>query len=105
MRCSRRIDEDDLLGDFKFGNLLDGQKLGPEHGQSGGRACPLEVEGTSNPGREGRYQTPIVVLLCDFVRPTAGSGPSLLGWHEVETLFHEMVSSDHSFAAEDLWKS
>lgn len=97
VRCSRRIDDDDAVGDFTFGRLPDGSELGPKMGQPGGPASPLEIEGRRNPGRQGTYQTPIVVLLCDFVRPTSSSGgPSLLGWTEVETLFHEMGHAIHS---------
>lgn len=95
VRCSRRIDDDDGVGDFTYGRLDDGSQLDPSLGQRGGPASPLEVDGKRNPGREGKYQTPVVVLLCDFVRPTAGSGPSLLGWTEVETLFHEMGHAIH----------
>ncbi|PWN26357.1 zincin [Jaminaea rosea] len=93
VRCSRRIDDDDEDGDFRFGRLQDGAQVDPSQLGSRGTS-PLKVEGRATPGRTGLYQLPIVVLLCDFVRGTAG--PSLLSWSEVETLFHEMGHAIHS---------
>ncbi|CAO1632269.1 unnamed protein product [Sympodiomycopsis kandeliae] len=97
VRCSRRLDDDDADNDFVFGRLDDGSQVDSVHGRAGGQASLLEVvEPRSNPGRPGKYQTPIVVLLCDFVRPSNINGPSLLSWNEVETLFHEMGHAIHS---------
>lgn len=93
VRCSRRIDDDDEEGDFRFGRLQDGSPVDPSVTPRG--TSPLKIEGKQTPGRTGQYQLPIVVLLCDFVRGTAG-GPSLLSWSEVETLFHEMGHAIHS---------
>ena len=93
VRCSRRVDDDDGTNDFCFGILDDGQRLTEEQGRE--LARPLEVESVTSPDRGGQYQLPIVVLLCDFVRPTITKGPSLLNWHEVETLFHEMGHAIH----------
>ncbi|KAG8715688.1 Mitochondrial intermediate peptidase [Ceratobasidium sp. 423] len=56
---------------------------------------PLAVDGMQLRGRNGLYQLPVVVLMCDFTVPTDGV-PSLLNWHEVETLFHEMGHAMHS---------
>ncbi|CUA72432.1 mitochondrial intermediate peptidase [Rhizoctonia solani] len=56
---------------------------------------PLAVHGMHLRGRNGLYQLPVVVLMCDFSVPTDGV-PSLLNWHEVETLFHEMGHAMHS---------
>ncbi|CAE6462303.1 unnamed protein product [Rhizoctonia solani] len=56
---------------------------------------PLAVDGMHLRGRDGFYQLPVVVLMCDFSVPTDGV-PSLLNWHEVETLFHEMGHAMHS---------
>ena len=47
------------------------------------------------PGKEGRYQLPIVVLTTDFGTVDEAGQPALLGWHEVETLFHEMGHAMH----------
>jgi len=47
------------------------------------------------PGGRGIFQLPIVVLLCEFARPTPGR-PTVLQWHEVLTLFHEMGHAMHS---------
>ncbi|KEP54383.1 intermediate peptidase [Rhizoctonia solani 123E] len=56
---------------------------------------PLAIDGMHLRGRNGLYQLPVVVLMCDFSVPTGGV-PSLLNWHEVETLFHEMGHAMHS---------
>ncbi|KAG8746716.1 Mitochondrial intermediate peptidase [Ceratobasidium sp. 414] len=77
VRCSRRIDDKELA----------------EREVEG--LPPLAVDGRRLRGREGLYQLPVVVLMCDFATPT-DSTPSLLGWHEVETLFHEMGHAMHS---------
>jgi intermediate peptidase len=37
----------------------------------------------------------LVVLLCEFARPTLTRGPTVLEWHEVLTLFHEMGHAMH----------
>ncbi|UZJ52975.1 hypothetical protein CBS101457_002295 [Exobasidium rhododendri] len=94
VRCSRRTDEDDELNDFRLGKLENGRKMSVEQGQELTRT--LDVKSVPSHSRPGLYQLPIVVLLCDFVRPTLKSGPSLLNWHEVETLFHEMGHAIHS---------
>src|SRR5882724_1210752 len=43
----------------------------------------------------GKYQRPIVALLCNFSPPTADK-PSLMTHQEVETLFHEFGHALHS---------
>jgi intermediate peptidase len=55
---------------------------------------PLAIDGMRLRGRDGLYQLPVVVLMCDFSVPT-DRVPSLLSWHEVETLFHEMGHAMH----------
>ncbi|KAN0065531.1 Mitochondrial intermediate peptidase [Thecaphora frezii] len=96
VRCSRRVDLDDEEGDFELGRYGDAQqKLRPE--DLGGVGNPLQVPTAYQRDRAGRYQHPVVVLMCDFARPsTSNSSPCLLGWHEVETLFHEMGHAIHS---------
>ena len=101
VRCSRRTDDDDDLNDFRFGRLDSGQSVDAELGQQIAR--PIEVESVASADRPGRYQLPIVVLLCDFVRPTVKNGPSLLNWHEVETLFHEMGHAIHCECRKQSW--
>ena len=44
---------------------------------------------------DGRYQRPVVALICNFPAPTADQ-PSLLSHREVETLFHEFGHALHS---------
>jgi thimet oligopeptidase len=44
---------------------------------------------------DGRYQRPVVALICNFAAPTADQ-PSLLNHREVETLFHEFGHALHS---------
>lgn len=83
VRCSRRVDDDDLAGD----GLAPGwdARWGPG----------LETEGERTPGKEGRYQLPIVVLTTDIGTVDEVGQPALLGWHEVETIFHEMGHAMH----------
>ncbi|KAJ9478860.1 Mitochondrial intermediate peptidase [Pseudozyma hubeiensis] len=97
VRCSRRVDKDDEAGDFKYGRAEDGRALSPEDLGGKGYGNPLQAPTFEQRERAGRYQLPVVVLMCDFARPgNATSGPCLLGWHEVETLFHEMGHAIHS---------
>lgn len=44
---------------------------------------------------DGRYQCPVVALICNFALPEPGK-PSLLNHNEVETLFHEFGHAMHS---------
>ncbi|PWY98831.1 mitochondrial intermediate peptidase [Testicularia cyperi] len=104
VRCSRRVDKDDEAGDFEFGRAEDGSRVRPEHlgTQAQGFGNPLQAPTFQQRDRAGSYQLPVVVLMCDFSRPgnalgaSGGTGPCLLAWHEVETLFHEMGHAVHS---------
>jgi len=82
VRCSRRVDDDDLSGD------------GLVTGWDAPYGIGLESEGVNARGREGKYQLPIVVLTTDFGSVEAGK-PALLGWTDIETLFHEMGHAIH----------
>lgn len=76
VRCSRKM---------RDGELMEREAEG---------LPPLAVDGMRLGGRDGLYQLPVVVLMCDFSAPENGT-PSLLNWHEVETLFHEMGHAMH----------
>ena len=89
VRCSRRTDHDDEHGDLAFA-----------YDQRDRDAIEIAksfdtVHRSRIPGREGVYQLPLVVLVCEFSRPSARSGPTTLAWHEVVTLFHEMGHAMH----------
>lgn len=85
VRCSRRIDDDDLAGD----------RLPADWDWSAGMTGVEDYSGVQVKGKQGRYQLPLVVLATDFARPSLEQGPSLLAWQEVETLFHEMGHAIH----------
>ena len=82
VRCSRRVDDDDVQGD------------GLEYGWAAGLGDGLESEGAAIRGKEGRYQLPIIVLCTDFGTPSRDA-PALLTWNDFETLFHEMGHAIH----------
>lgn len=42
------------------------------------------------------YQLPTIALICDFPLPTHPHRPTLLTFHQVQTLFHEMGHAIHS---------
>ncbi|KZT58070.1 mitochondrial intermediate peptidase [Calocera cornea HHB12733] len=83
VRCSRRVDDDDIAGDAVAAKDEDIDL-----------ALPLQVPSVRTSGKIGKYQLPIIVLMCD-VGPSH-SLPSLLTWPEVETVFHEMGHAIHS---------
>ncbi|KAJ7161396.1 mitochondrial intermediate peptidase [Mycena crocata] len=87
VRCSRRTDDDDEVGD-----LIDSET---EELVAQSREFET-VKRHTLPGQDGVYQLPLVVLLCEFARPSLKQGPTLLQWHEVLTLFHEMGHAMHS---------
>lgn len=82
VRCSRRVDDDDVAGD----GLPDGWANGLGEG--------LDTEGVAIKGKQGRYQLPIVVLTTDVGTVQDGQ-PALLSWNDLETLFHEMGHAIH----------
>ncbi|UOH81518.1 mitochondrial intermediate peptidase 2 [Cryptococcus neoformans] len=83
VRCSRRVDDDDIDGD---GLPEDWDKpYGPG----------LETDGESLRGKPGKYQLPIIALSMDVGTVNEGR-PALLNWHQLETLFHEMGHAIHS---------
>ncbi|KAI0785474.1 mitochondrial intermediate peptidase [Irpex lacteus] len=92
VRCSRRTDDDDEHRD-----LLGIQNQNGEVAQAMALSNEFEAAHRSRiRGVEGVFQLPVVVLLCEFTRPTLSQGPTILAWHEVLTLFHEMGHAMHS---------
>ncbi|KIK96397.1 hypothetical protein PAXRUDRAFT_826022 [Paxillus rubicundulus Ve08.2h10] len=87
VRCSRRTDDDDEAGDLVVGG--NEEFLTPSRSFEAIKRHKLR-------GMDGEYQLPLVVLLCEFTRPTIARGPTILEWHEVQTLFHEMGHAMHS---------
>ncbi|KDQ63283.1 hypothetical protein JAAARDRAFT_29301 [Jaapia argillacea MUCL 33604] len=95
VRCSRRTDDDDMAGDLAAiggeDQLRDWEKQQLELSKE------FEAMGRGRiKGVEGVYQLPVVVLLCDFARPSLKRGATVLEWHDVLTLFHEMGHAMHS---------
>lgn len=88
VRCSRRLDDDEADKDMSHLNT-DGADA-PDYRHT----LPLNPTPVKYKGRDGMYQMPVVVLTCDFDKPTH-SKPGLLTWQELETLFHEMGHAMH----------
>ncbi|PPQ67160.1 hypothetical protein CVT25_005761 [Psilocybe cyanescens] len=87
VRCSRRTDDDDEHRD----GTVEGAELRIKESED------FEaVKRHRLPNQEGVFQLPLVVLLCEFPRPSITKGPTILDWHEVLTLFHEMGHAMHS---------
>ncbi|KAJ3866106.1 mitochondrial intermediate peptidase [Lentinula novae-zelandiae] len=88
VRCSRRTDDDDENAD-RLEEIPDSRSVQES----------IEFEAVKRhrlPKQEGVYQLPLVVLLCEFARPSVSRGATVLQWHEVNTLFHEMGHAMHS---------
>lgn len=89
VRCSRRTDDDDARGDLAG---VDNEAV------MGAIELSDKFEAarrTRLPGEQSVFQLPVVVLLCEFTKPTISRGPTILAWHEVLTLFHEMGHAMH----------
>ncbi|KAI0756830.1 mitochondrial intermediate peptidase [Daedaleopsis nitida] len=89
VRCSRRTDDDDAQGDLKYAEERDHKAIRLSQDFDASKCFRL-------PGQHMTFQLPVVVLLCEFMRPTIGRGPTVLEWHDVLTLFHEMGHAMHS---------
>ncbi|THH13586.1 hypothetical protein EW146_g6650 [Bondarzewia mesenterica] len=86
VQCSRRTDDDDEAGDLEP----------PESHRELVQVSRAFEAGNRYRMPDGTFKLPIVVLLTEFSRPSAARGPSILEWHEVLTLFHEMGHAMHS---------
>ena len=51
---------------------------------------------SSPTGSRERFQLPVIALVCDFPHPKNDTTPTLLGFQDVRTLFHEMGHAIHS---------
>ncbi|KAH9898220.1 mitochondrial intermediate peptidase [Cubamyces lactineus] len=89
VRCSRRTDDDDGEADLKASSDSDRAAIQMSRDFDAEKHIRLPSLGQT-------FQLPVVVLLCEFQRPTAVHRPALLEWHEVLTLFHEMGHALHS---------
>ncbi|TFK77352.1 mitochondrial intermediate peptidase [Pluteus cervinus] len=87
VRCSRRTDDDDQQRDGLSDEDL--SRVRQSHEFDAAKQHRL-------PGQNEVFQLPLVVLLCEFARPTRTTGPTVLEWHDVQTLFHEMGHAMHS---------
>ncbi len=86
VRCSRRTDDDDQERD----GTVPGMELRIRESEDFEAVKRRRLH-----NQDGVYQFPLVVLLCEFPRPTITRGPTILEWHEVLTLFHEMGHAMH----------
>ena len=86
VRCSRRTDDDDQQGDSSIEDAEFRIRESEEF---------EAVKRHRLPNQDGVFQLPLVVLLCEFPRPTLTGGPTILEWHDVQTLFHEMGHAMH----------
>ncbi|KAG8958394.1 Mitochondrial intermediate peptidase [Tulasnella sp. 419] len=88
VRCSRRIDDDDVEGDFQ-------SPFGQQLRESGQAEIPTN-NGATFPSKKGVFQLPIAALVCEFEPSSSSKVMSALTWPEVSTLFHEMGHAMHS---------
>jgi mitochondrial intermediate peptidase len=87
VRCSRRTDNDDDASDL----TVDGDQEGyVRHSQAFEAVKRHRIR-----GQEGVYQLPLVVLLCEFGGAGHRQQPTVLEWHEVLILYHEMGHAMH----------
>jgi intermediate peptidase len=87
VRCSRRTDGDDNASDLAVTN---GEEGYVRYSQAFEAMKRHRIR-----GQEGIYQLPLVVLLCEFGDARHRQRPTVLEWHEVMTLFHEMGHAMH----------
>ncbi|EIW87040.1 mitochondrial intermediate peptidase [Coniophora puteana RWD-64-598 SS2] len=87
VRCSRRTDDDDESGDLTFDGADNFLRLSRDFEAAKRHRIR---------GREGEYQLPLVVLLCDFSPPTAARGATTIDWPDIMTFYHEMGHAMHS---------
>ena len=86
VRCSRRTDDDDEVGDI----------LPAENDRQLAELSRNFEEGGRHRFPGGVFQLPVVVLLTEFSHlPSLPRSLAVLEWHHVLTLFHEMGHAIH----------
>ena len=80
LRCSRELTE---------------EELDPQSDELPNDGMPLTTGISRITGDRTVYQLPVIALVCDFPHPSRAM-PSLLSFHNVVTLFHEMGHAIHS---------
>lgn len=109
IRCSRRIDADEMAevaADMEGGRLAgfgDDSKYGHDAMSLPEFATPEEaandgmLTAPDTSSERALFQLPTIALVCDFSpRTSASTTPALLSLDQVETLFHEMGHAAHS---------
>ncbi|KIX06118.1 uncharacterized protein Z518_04092 [Rhinocladiella mackenziei CBS 650.93] len=81
--CSREISEEEV-------------RECQERGEPLNNGMPTILGTNPTSGVTVHHQIPIIALVCDFPDPSTSTGPSLLSFRNVTTLFHEMGHAIHS---------
>jgi mitochondrial intermediate peptidase len=83
LRCSREVTAEEMEAE-QLGDLIND-------------GMPTGTAISSITGKRAIHQLPVIALICDFDEPPSHSSePTLLSYHSVTTLFHEMGHAVHS---------
>lgn len=93
LRCSRRIDEEEMQEAAELSSQTGGLFNTAQEAANDGLATNFNPR-----DHNSLYQLPTIALICDFQVPPQGQGnrPTLLTFRELTTLFHEMGHALHS---------
>ncbi|KAK3720632.1 Mitochondrial intermediate peptidase [Vermiconidia calcicola] len=94
LRCSRRIDEEEMHEAAQLSSQTGGLFATAQEAANDGLATNFNPH-----DHNALYQLPTIALICDFALPPSGqhsSRPTLLTFRELTTLFHEMGHALHS---------